>query len=345
MYIVRRMTDQELHDLLLQIWAEEAQGKPAPEAGEAVPEAAPPADQPAAEGAGAAPPQGAKKPATPLEELQTLAEGGVPQVKPTEAPAPKAPETPAPKTAPQPQVAPQAPVPQTANEPVWDEEKQMWVYKPRPAGEAGKTEGATVPEKATEAAQPPEGQEQLSPEVRNRLQRMGVVQGGGGELKRIIRVNVPALKAGDPTQNVIMRNGDQLSILEPPAGEWYIDGEVARRGVYSLTGRKITLLQAIAAAGGLTQLAIPKRTELVRRVSEDAEEIIYVDLGLIARGEAPDFFLQPNDVIRVGTDQGAIFLAVLRNAFRATYGFGLVYDQNFADIYPWKGGIHPLFGN
>ena len=119
--------------------------------------------------------------------------------------------------------------------------------------------------------------------------------------------------------------------------------EVVRRGVYSLTGRQITVLQAVAAAGGLTQLAIPKRGMLTRRVAKDKEEIIYFDLAKIANGEAPDFFLQPNDLIRVGTDQGAIILAVLRNAFRATYGFGMVYDQNFADIYPWKGDIHPLF--
>jgi hypothetical protein len=34
----------------------------------------------------------------------------------------------------------------------------------------------------------------------------------------------------------------------------------------------------------------------------------------------------------------------LRNAFRATYGFGTVYDNNFSDMYPFHGGVSPLFG-
>jgi hypothetical protein len=57
----------------------------------------------------------------------------------------------------------------------------------------------------------------------------------------------------------------------------------------------------------------------------------------------PDFYLQPEDIIRVGTDQGAIFNAVLRNAFRATYGVGAVYDTNFANFYPWTDDISAIF--
>jgi hypothetical protein len=36
-------------------------------------------------------------------------------------------------------------------------------------------------------------------------------------------------------------------------------------------------------------------------------------------------------VIEVGTSVRAPFWAVVRNAFRMTYGFGFVYDRNFAD--------------
>jgi len=174
------------------------------------------------------------------------------------------------------------------------------------------------------------------------LRRLGVVQ-GSGQLRRIIRFDVEALQAGDPTQNVVLRDGDIVTIPSPPIGDFYMAGEVARPGVYSLTGRKITLLQAVAAAGGLTAVAVPWRTELVRRISETEEEIIYVDLGKVSRGEAPDFYVQPEDQIRVGTDQGAVYNAVLRNAFRATYGLGFVYDMNFADFYPWTDDISPLF--
>ena len=171
--------------------------------------------------------------------------------------------------------------------------------------------------------------------LEEKLRSLGVVQ-GAGQLRRIIRFDVKALQAGDPTQNTVLRDGDVVTIPSPLMGDFYMAGEVSRPGVYSLTGRKITLLQSIAAAGGLTAVAVPWRTEVIRRISETEEEIIYVDLSQIARGEVPDFYVQPEDLIRVGTDQGAIYNAVNRNAYRATYGLGAVYDTNFADFYPWS---------
>jgi hypothetical protein len=56
-----------------------------------------------------------------------------------------------------------------------------------------------------------------------------------------------------------------------------------------------------------------------------------VDLEKITTGEQPDFFIKPNDLINVGTHPTSYFRYVMRNAFRATYGFGFIYDRNFAD--------------
>ena len=210
-----------------------------------------------------------------------------------------------------------------------------------PAVAAKPAEGTQPPE----AAQPPEGvpAEVATGKLEEKLRLLGVIQ-GAGQLRRIIRFDVRALQAGDPTQNIILRDGDVVTIPSPLMGDFYLAGEVARPGVYSLTGRKITLLQAIAAAGGLTAVAVPWRTEVIRRISETEEDIIYVDISQVARGEVPDFYVQPEDLIRVGTDQGAVFNAVNRNAYRATYGWGSVYDMNFADFYPWSLGRYPIVG-
>jgi polysaccharide export outer membrane protein len=66
-------------------------------------------------------------------------------------------------------------------------------------------------------------------------------------------------------------------------------------------------------------------------VSQDEEQMIQVNLDAIYAGSAPDLYLKPNDLVNVGSSPAAVFLAVLRNAFRFTYGFGFVYDRNFAD--------------
>jgi protein involved in polysaccharide export with SLBB domain len=114
-------------------------------------------------------------------------------------------------------------------------------------------------------------------------------------------------------------------------------GNVNRAGYLNLTGRPMTLKMAIAAAGGLGPLAYPKNCEVVRRIGDKREEIVLVDLDKIASGEQPDFFIKPNDLINVGTHYTARWRAILRNAFRATYGVGFVYDRNFADADYGKG--------
>ncbi|MFO8013023.1 MAG: polysaccharide biosynthesis/export family protein [Phycisphaerae bacterium] len=360
--------------------AEPAPETPAPDdepaGAEAAPEPASVAPEPAESDPSATGALAGTDPAEVRELLERMAEGQMPEVRQIEAaeathlPGPAAgslaaamaPEPPAPAGAP----ARAAPAGD-------DEELSRWIWSDgkwievKPKKEEG--EAPTEQPPAEKPAEPQEGPEptpaekpeaepvriaQTTPpgegqvaeqgrlDLEQKLRRLGVVQ-GSGQLRRIIRFDVEALQAGDPTQNVVLRDSDIVTIPSPPVGDFYMAGEVARPGVYSLTGRKITLLQAVAAAGGLTAVAVPWRTELVRRISETEEEIIYVDLGKVSRGESPDFYIKPEDQIRVGTDQGAVYNAVLRNAFRATYGLGFVYDMNYADFYPWTDNVSPIF--
>lgn len=155
--------------------------------------------------------------------------------------------------------------------------------------------------------------------------------GVGKVQRRVIRIPADKLSGGDPRYNIVVRPGDSIQVPVDIIGEFCIMGNVNAQGYVNITGRPMTLKMAIAAAGGLGPLAWPKRCEVVRRISKNKEEIVMVDLGKIARGEQPDFFIKPNDLINVGTHPTSRWRAVLRNAFRATYGFGFVYDRNFAD--------------
>ena len=152
-----------------------------------------------------------------------------------------------------------------------------------------------------------------------------------GIQSRVIRIPKDKLYGGDPRYNIVIKPQDTITAQLDVVGEFYVLGNVNNQGVINLTGRPMTLKMAIAAAGGLGQLAWPKKCEVIRRIGEKKEEIVMVDLEKIANGTQPDFFIKPNDVINVGTHGMARWLYQLRNAFRATYGFGFVYDRNFTD--------------
>jgi len=162
---------------------------------------------------------------------------------------------------------------------------------------------------------------------------------------RLIRIPADKLLGGDPRYNIVIKPGDTIHVPVDIIGEFCIMGNVNRTGYINITGRPMTLKMAIAAAGGLGPLAWPKTCEVVRRIGRDKEEVVMVDLDKIASGEQPDFFIKPNDLVNVGTHVTSRWRAILRNAFRATYGFGFVYDRNFAyqdyygtrfnPIWPW----------
>jgi len=153
--------------------------------------------------------------------------------------------------------------------------------------------------------------------------------GAAGTQVRIIKIPVDKLLGGDPRYNIIVRPGDAITVPVDLIGEFWVMGNVRGSGPVNLTGRPMTLKMAIASAGGLNALAWPTKVEVIRRVGQNKEVTVMVDLEKIAKGLQPDFFIKPYDLINVGTHGIARYAAVLRNAFRATYGFGFIYDRNF----------------
>ncbi|MDX9911552.1 MAG: polysaccharide biosynthesis/export family protein [Phycisphaerales bacterium] len=155
-----------------------------------------------------------------------------------------------------------------------------------------------------------------------------------GELvtQRVIRVPTKQLLSGDARVNVVVRPGDIIRVPEPDQGQIYMGGNIARPGVYSLpfTGR-LTLLRAMDAAGGLNAVGIPERIDLTRVVGPDRQATIRVNLRAIAEQTQPDIYLKPDDRINVGTTFWATPLAVVRNGFRFSYGFGFLLDRNFGN--------------
>jgi polysaccharide export outer membrane protein len=96
-----------------------------------------------------------------------------------------------------------------------------------------------------------------------------------------------------------MRPGDMVVI--PEAGKVMLEGEIEKPGPYDVT-RQMTLLGALAAAGGITYSANVEEVELIRDVGESEPLRLVVDLKQIAYGAQSDVRIRSGDVIRVPTD-------------------------------------------
>jgi signal peptidase I len=169
-----------------------------------------------------------------------------------------------------------------------------------------------------------------APTVQPTSQPFQFTEPAADQNQEVIRVPLAELRSGELKYNIVIHPGDLILIPAPINGVYYIGGHAARVGVYQLTGQPVTLMQAIIAAGMMDQVAIPQRTDVIRRIGADKQVFARVNLDAIFEGRQPDFFIKPNDNIMIGTNIIAPFLAAIRGGFRASYGFGYIYDRNYA---------------
>jgi protein involved in polysaccharide export with SLBB domain len=148
--------------------------------------------------------------------------------------------------------------------------------------------------------------------------------------QRVIKIPTGPLLAGAADVNVILRPGDVVRIPVPKSGLVYVTGQVVRPGPYQIPqDGRLTVLRALDAAGGLNNIAIPEKVEITRMVGNDRQATILLNVRAIAAFTQPDIYLKPDDRINVGTNFWAQPVAILRNGFRASYGFGFILDRNF----------------
>ena len=74
-----------------------------------------------------------------------------------------------------------------------------------------------------------------------------------------------------------------------------VDGSVNKSGTFQIAG-PTTLIQAIAAAGGTSENANPRRVAIFRQIGGQRQAAAF-DLTSIRRGEAPDPQVYPGDII------------------------------------------------
>lgn len=111
---------------------------------------------------------------------------------------------------------------------------------------------------------------------------------------KLIWVDLKALLNGDPTYNLRMKKGDIVFIPDSSDTSIYVLGQVGKPGSYRLTPR-MTVLDAIAQAGGPTEDAKPEHIGLYRAGSNTTEVISFAELINPARRK--NYALEDGDVL------------------------------------------------
>jgi polysaccharide export outer membrane protein len=100
-------------------------------------------------------------------------------------------------------------------------------------------------------------------------------------------------------EQVLVNPGDTVVVSK--AGIVYILGDVNRPGGYMMTNNesKMTALQALAIAGGLTKSAKQSHARLMRTESDGTHSDRQLSVGDLQSGKLPDIALLPGDVLYV----------------------------------------------
>jgi polysaccharide export outer membrane protein len=120
---------------------------------------------------------------------------------------------------------------------------------------------------------------------------------GGGTS---VEINMSALQNNlNPAEDIVLQPFDVVSVER--AQMVYLMGEVGKQGGFELQDRdSMSVIQAIAMAGGLTPTANPKSAMILRPVMDTTRRAgIPIDLQRILKGEEIDRPLLANDVLVV----------------------------------------------
>lgn len=109
---------------------------------------------------------------------------------------------------------------------------------------------------------------------------------GDDRAAEVMRVSMDDLREGRITANLLLQDGDTLFI--PQADKFYVTGFVRNPGSFTLVPN-MTVRQALAVAGGLTERGSTRGMKIIRRVGNKEVEVSVSMSDLV----------KPNDTIRI----------------------------------------------
>jgi polysaccharide export outer membrane protein len=126
------------------------------------------------------------------------------------------------------------------------------------------------------------------------------------------------LRAQNPGENIPLLAHDVVTV--PPAEMIYVLGEVSRPGGYEIADAQVSVLNAIANAGGANRNASSSHARVLRTLPGSTERTeIIVNLNRMLAGKEIEFKLQPRDILYIPTNKGKV---VTSRALEAVIGTG-----------------------
>ena len=149
--------------------------------------------------------------------------------------------------------------------------------------------------------------------------------------KKIIHVtlNVGAQTLESIEQgNMEILPGDKIFVAR--SGVIYMVGELMRPGGYQVEhNNRLTLLEAVALAGGITRTAKGNQARLIRRSPTGREEL-KIDLDKVLYGGGPDMLLTDGDIVFVPTSIRKTYTQTIVNgAIGAATTYGIYRIASF----------------
>ncbi len=162
-----------------------------------------------------------------------------------------------------------------------------------------------------------------------------------GGLSPVADRNILIERHGDPADLVhynFSNNADQAvasqvlidpgdTIVVPKAGIVYVLGDVNHPGGYVMANNesRMTMLQALAMAGGLTKTAKQGHARLIRKLADGSYSDRELSVGDLQTGKLPDFAMLPGDVLYVPFSYGRNLAVMGASSIAASVTSAAVY--------------------
>jgi polysaccharide export outer membrane protein len=120
-----------------------------------------------------------------------------------------------------------------------------------------------------------------------------------GDPNNLIHYNYSNNSDQAVVEQVMVHPGD--TVVVPKAGIVYVLGDVNRPGGYVMSNNesKMTMLEALALAGGVSKTAKQGRARLIRKNNDGSVSDRRLSVGQLQEGKIPDIPMRPGDVIYI----------------------------------------------